>query len=206
MNDRIVLGIESAIGGGSLCMTNNGREIDSWVGNGNVSRAEDILPNIDRLARANSLDLRSVDRIIVSIGPGSFTGIKVGIATVLGLRASLRTTCVGISALEALSLITVDENAVTAVPMGRGGICVQSFRKQVPDTEPRLIYDRELVCIGIEAIGKLVLHGSLFDRERFPEAVDAGFNVASHLCAAIDSKFISNDIRPLFVDRKSSNI
>jgi tRNA threonylcarbamoyl adenosine modification protein YeaZ len=206
LNDRIVLGIESAIGGGSLCITNNGREIDSWVGDGNVSRAEDILPNIDRLNRANSLDLRSFDRIIVSIGPGSFTGIKVGIATVLGLRASLGTTCVGISALEALSLITVDENAVIAVPMGRGGICVQSFRKGISNSEPRLIDHRELIRIGSETIGKLVLHGSLFDEERFPNAVDAGFNVASHLCAAIDSKFISNDLRPLFVDRKSSNI
>ena len=206
MSDRIVLGIESAIAGGSACISNNDGEIDSWIGVGSVSRAEELLPNIDRLLRANSIGLKEIDRIIVSIGPGSFTGIKIGISPVLGLRSATGITCLGISTLKALSLIVGDVDAITAVPVGRGTICIQSFRNGEADTEPSLIDNSELVRFGSESDAKPVLHASLFDPERFPNAIDAGWNLASHLCAAADSKFASDDLRPLFVERKSSNI
>ena len=118
MSDRIVLGIESAIAGGSACISNNDGEIDSWIGVGSVSRAEELLPNIDRLLRANSIGLKEIDRIIVSIGPGSFTGIKIGISTVLGLRAATGITCLGISTLKALSLIVGDVDTVVSKRRG----------------------------------------------------------------------------------------
>ena len=205
MTDRIVLGIESAIAGGSICITSNGREVDSWIGDQSISKAEKLLPNIDRLMRKNSISLKEIDRIIVSSGPGSFTGIKVGISTVLGLRTALGTTSLSISTLHALSSI-LDDDLIAAVPVGRGTICIQSFRKGEADTEPILIDDGELVRISTESDFKVVLHGSLFDRERFPNAIDAGWNMASHLCSAVDSQFVSDDLSPLFVERKSSNI
>ena len=83
---------------------------------------------------------------------------------------------------------------------------IQSFRNGEADTEPSLIDNSELVRFGSESDAKPVLHASLFDPERFPNAIDAGWNLASHLCAAADSKFASDDLRPLFVERKSSNI
>jgi len=206
LSDRLILGIESAIAGGSICISNNDGEIDSWVGEETVSRAENLLPNIDRLMRANSISLEVIDRIVVSIGPGSFTGIKIGISTVLGLRSALGVFCLGISTLEALPLSVGNVNAIAAVPVGRGTICIQSFHNGEADAEPSLIDESELDRISSETDAKLVLHGSLFDRERFPNAIDAGWNIASHLCTAAWSKFASDDLRPLFVERKSSNI
>ena len=205
MNDRLVLGIESAIAGGSICITSNGREVDSWVGNQSISKAEELLPNIDRLMRENSISLKDFDRIIVSSGPGSFTGIKVGISTVMGLRASTGMISLSISTLHALSAI-LDDDLIAAIPVGRGTICFQSFAKSQPISEPKLVDQAELIEISSDSRSKLVLHGSLFDRVRFPNAIDAGWNMASHLCSAVDSQFVSDDLRPLFVERKSSNI
>ena len=205
MNDRLVLGIESAIAGGSICITSNGREVDSWVGNQSISKAEELLPNIDRLMRENSISLKDFDRIIVSSGPGSFTGIKVGISTVMGLRASTGMISLSISTLHALSAI-LDDDLIAAIPVGRGTICFQSFDKSQPISEPKLVDQAELIEISSDSRSKLVLHGSLFDRVRFPNAIDAGWNMASHLCSAVDSQFVSDDLRPLFVERKSSNI
>jgi len=202
----IILAIESAIAGGSVCIANNDIEIASWVGEGTVSRAENLLPTIDRLLRANSISLKEIDRITVSIGPGSFTGIKVGISTALGLRAASGIRCLGISTLKALSLIVGDVDSITAVPVGRGTICFQSFAKGQPTSEPKLVDQAELIRISSDSRSKLILHGSLFDRERFPNAIDAGWNMALHLCSAVDSQFVSDDLSPLFVERKSSNI
>jgi tRNA threonylcarbamoyl adenosine modification protein YeaZ len=206
VTNRIVLGIESAIAGGSICITNNGREVDSWIGDQSISKAEELLPNIDRLLRVNSIKLKEIDRIIVSSGPGSFTGIKVGISTVLGLRAALGTTCVSISTLHALSSSILDDDLIAAVPVGRGTICFQSFAKGQPTSEPKLVDQAELIRISSDSRSKLILHGSLFDRERFPNAIDAGWNMALHLCSTVDSQFVSDDLSPLFVERKSSNI
>lgn len=206
MSDRFVLGIESAIAGGSVCITCSNRELGSWIGDRDVSRAEDLLPNIDRLLRENSISLGDLDRIIVSVGPGSFTGIKVGISTVLGLHAALGVTCLGISAMDALSLVDGYADVNIAVPMGRGTICVQSYSDNRTASKPHLLSARELVSIASVGGPRLVLHGSLFDRERFPNAIDAGWNVASRLCAAVDSQYSSTELRPLFVERKSDNI
>ena len=205
MSGSIVLGIESAIAGGSICLTRNGAEIGSWVGDQSISKAEELLPNIDRLLRENSLGPHDIDRIIVSIGPGSFTGIKVGIATVLGLRASVGTTCLGINALQAISLSRDNGEVTVAVPVGRGTICIQSFTNGRPTSEPELLNEKELDAL-IDSESTPILHGSLYDPARFPGSVDAGWNIASHLSAAVDSPFAIPELRPLFVERKSANI
>ena len=205
MSEAIFLGIESAITGGSVCITSNGREIGAWVGNQSISKAEELLPNIDRLLRENSLGLLDIHRVIVSIGPGSFTGIKVGIATVFGFRAASGLTCLGIDALSAMSLSAIGTDAIIVVPVGRGTICIQSFSNGKPTSELELVNDGEIDALS-QRSSKLVLHGSLFDSERFPSAINAGWNIASYLCSAVDSEFVSSDIRPLFLERKSSNI
>jgi len=201
LSDRIVLGIESAIAGGSISICKNDIEIGSWIGDQNVSRAEELLPNIDLLLRSRSISLDGIGRIIVSLGPGSFTGIKIGLSTVLGLRAALGITCVGISALSALALISKDRLVTAAVPVGRGTVCVQTFNDSEAIGKPKLINEVELEQICAADGSRLLLHGSLFDPNRFPGAVNAGWNIASHLCSAVDSPAVTTDLRPMFVER-----
>ena len=204
MSDEIVLGIESAIAGGSICLAAGGREVGSWVGDQSVSKAEELLPNIDRLLRENDLTVDKIDSIIVSTGPGSFTGIKVGISTVLGLRAALGVTCVGLNLLRALSLQKPGDEIMALVPVGRGTLCIQSFKASREISPPELLYDNDVTDEIFPTSQALVVHALLHNR--FPNAIDAGWNMASYLCAAADSDFVSTDLRPLFVERKSANI
>jgi tRNA threonylcarbamoyladenosine biosynthesis protein TsaB len=201
LSDRIVLGIESAIAGGSISIRKNDAEVGSWIGDQSVSRAEELLPNIDLLLRSRSISLDAIERIIVSLGPGSFTGIKIGLATVLGLRAALGITCVGINALSSLALISTGRLITAAVPIGRGTVCVQAFSEKEAIGKPRLINAVELEQIYAGDGSQLVMHGSLFDADRFPGAMNAGWNIASHLCSAVDSPSVTTDLRPMFVER-----
>jgi tRNA threonylcarbamoyladenosine biosynthesis protein TsaB len=50
-----------------------------------------------------ALDLRDIDGFAVTVGPGSFTGLRIGISTVKGLAFSMAKPCVGVSTLEALA-------------------------------------------------------------------------------------------------------
>src|SRR5258708_18599521 len=99
---EFTLAIESAISGGSISLL-KGREIANWIGSSNVSKAEDLLANIDHLLAANDIALNEIDLITVSAGPGSFTGIRIGIATALGLKAGLGIAMSSESALKAIA-------------------------------------------------------------------------------------------------------
>ena len=75
---RAFLGIETAILGGSISLSVNGR---AFTPSFSVSRSETILASIQRSLVDANIELSQVDCIAVSIGPGSFTGIRTGIAT-----------------------------------------------------------------------------------------------------------------------------
>ncbi|MGQ0543253.1 MAG: tRNA (adenosine(37)-N6)-threonylcarbamoyltransferase complex dimerization subunit type 1 TsaB, partial [Blastocatellia bacterium] len=100
-----VLAIESAIQDGSIALFRDGKEIASVGGSDDVSRAEELLPNIEKLFNDTGIKFDEIDLIAVSRGPGSYTGIRIGIATVLGLARALNISCAGVSVLEAMTIL-----------------------------------------------------------------------------------------------------
>ena len=67
------------------------------------SHARSLMGAIDRVLRESGHSLREVQNLAVSIGPGSFTGLRVGLATMLGFRAVLGTAIVPVPTLEAMA-------------------------------------------------------------------------------------------------------
>ena len=67
------------------------------------AHAKWLVPTIDRVLRANGLTLASLDGLAVSIGPGSFTGLRVGLATMQGFRAVTGLPLVAVPTLEAMA-------------------------------------------------------------------------------------------------------
>lgn len=124
-----ILAIESAIRGGSIALFQNGEIVDTWLGEGGVSRAEDLLWNIDRMLKIHGIAKNSLTQIVVSIGPGSFTGIRIGLATAMGLATALNIDLAKYSILQAMVASQPNSQSLsTAVPVGRGVVCMQTFR------------------------------------------------------------------------------
>ena len=67
------------------------------------NHSEKIMPVIEQALQETNLDLKNIDLIVCDKGPGSFTGIRIGVATVLAFQDSLNIPCVGISSLEAIA-------------------------------------------------------------------------------------------------------
>ncbi|MBI1251987.1 MAG: tRNA (adenosine(37)-N6)-threonylcarbamoyltransferase complex dimerization subunit type 1 TsaB [Alphaproteobacteria bacterium] len=67
-------------------------------------QAERIAPMARDAAAQAGVAFRAIERIAVTTGPGSFTGVRVGLAFARGLALALKVPCVGISTLEALAL------------------------------------------------------------------------------------------------------
>lgn len=88
--------------------------------------AERLMPMIEALLAESNVSFANLDRIAVTTGPGSFTGVRVGIAAARGLALALGIPAVGVNSLEALALPVLKRQsvgtAVAALDAKRGEI------------------------------------------------------------------------------------
>src|SRR5919107_4525311 len=68
-----------------------------------VSRAATLLEDVDALLRQAGAHTREVEALAVGIGPGSFTGVRIGLSTARGLALALGVPVAGVSTLDALA-------------------------------------------------------------------------------------------------------
>ena len=69
----------------------------------NLTHSQTLLPLCDSMLTAAGMTLRDMDLFAVSMGPGSFTGLRIGIGAVKGMAQGLNKPCLGVSTLEALA-------------------------------------------------------------------------------------------------------
>ena len=75
------------------------------------NHSEKIMPVIEQILQETHLNLKDINLFVCDKGPGSFTGIRIGVGTVLAFQDSLKSPCIGISSLEALAY-NVQENGL----------------------------------------------------------------------------------------------
>jgi len=98
-----ILAIDTATNSGGAALSRNGEVIASLMVKTPLQYAEKILYLVDFLLNQHKLKLGEMDCFAVANGPGSFTGLRVGIATVKGFCQGLNKPAVGISTLESLA-------------------------------------------------------------------------------------------------------
>lgn len=81
----------------------NEKSIDKIELNNGLTHSETLMPILKQILEKNSLVLKDFDLIAIDIGPGSFTGIRIGVATAKAFSDSLTIPCVGIDSLEILA-------------------------------------------------------------------------------------------------------
>jgi len=114
-----------------------------------TSRAATVLEDVDALLRQAGAHTRELEAIAVGIGPGSFTGIRIGLATARGLALALGVPVAGVSTLDALSAGA--PGAVPVIDARRGEVFVllETPRVLAPD---RLELTAGTVCVGSGAV------------------------------------------------------
>src|SRR5215813_13565691 len=124
----IILAIETATRAGSVAVS-HGEEILAFTsGEASSSHLTDLIENIDQVLREAGLELSDVDLFAAANGPGSFTGLRIGLATVKSMAVAMGKKCMGVSTLAAVAHAAGEsERTVAMLPAGRGEVFAQMF-------------------------------------------------------------------------------
>jgi tRNA threonylcarbamoyladenosine biosynthesis protein TsaB len=98
-----VLGVETATLAGSVAVAGEEGLMGEYTLNVSLTHSERLLPAIDQLLQGLALPFSDIDVLAISLGPGSFTGIRIGVSTIKGLSFASEKPVVSIPTLDALA-------------------------------------------------------------------------------------------------------
>ena len=99
----LTLAFESSAKAASVALVRDGSLISQYSQCSALTHSRTLLPMAEDMLKNAELSLRDVDLFAVAHGPGSFTGIRIGVSTVKGLAWASGKPCVGVSTLEAMA-------------------------------------------------------------------------------------------------------
>ncbi|NJD68565.1 MAG: tRNA (adenosine(37)-N6)-threonylcarbamoyltransferase complex dimerization subunit type 1 TsaB [Candidatus Methylomirabilota bacterium] len=99
----LVMGIETSTMQGGVALVSAAGVICEYTLNVKATHSERLLPLIDRALQDAGVGLGQVEGLAVAVGPGSFTGLRIGLSTVKGLAIAGGQPLVGVSTLEAMA-------------------------------------------------------------------------------------------------------
>jgi tRNA threonylcarbamoyladenosine biosynthesis protein TsaB len=146
----LILAIETATLAGSIAIARGAEIVRSGNGDPAVSHSDTLLADLDALLKDSEVQLSELNVFAVAVGPGSFTGLRIGIATVKALATTLDRPCAAIPTLQAVALAGGPaENSVALLPAGRGEVFAQLFAVTngtvTPRDEPSHMTPKKLV-------------------------------------------------------------
>ena len=120
MNVLTILGIDTSVKIASVAVSTEEKVLSQTTVYTKLTHSQVILPICKDVLKNAGLELSDIDGIAVSAGPGSYTGLRIGIAAVKAMCFALEKPCIGISTLEALAYnVLLHKGIICAVMAAR---------------------------------------------------------------------------------------
>jgi tRNA threonylcarbamoyladenosine biosynthesis protein TsaB len=98
-----ILALDTSTFVGTVAVLRDGELISEWSASVRASHGETLIPQLARALEHANLTLAELDLFAVGIGPGSFTGVRIGVATAKGLALAQGKPLVGVTSLRVLA-------------------------------------------------------------------------------------------------------
>lgn len=122
----LILSLETATRTGSVALTRGTQLLAIRAGEAQTSHSTKLLQCVAEVLKEAGADLPQVELFAVASGPGSFTGLRIGVATVKSFAATLSRSCIGIPTLSAVAHAAGTSKLTLAmIPAGRGEVFTQ---------------------------------------------------------------------------------
>ena len=128
-----ILGLESSAKAASAAVTQDGRLVSQYWQASGLTHSRTLLKMAEDLLKNMELTMDDIDIVAAAIGPGSFTGIRIGTAAAKGLAWGADKPACGVSTLEAMAYHLIDREDVVICPVmdaRRGQVYNAKFRAE----------------------------------------------------------------------------
>lgn len=126
----MILAIETSLRSASISVYNNNRELGFYIFGEDEPISQNLVPGIKTLFKDVGISSQEITSVAVSNGPGSLTGIRVGISVGLGLAYSWGVNCLGIALTEAMRSIIKEDTVMAIVAAGKTQCYFHYFSSQ----------------------------------------------------------------------------
>ncbi len=152
-----ILSMECSATPASVAIIEDGNLLASSFVNVRLTHSQTLMPMVENILAASKLTINDIDGLCISNGPGSFTGVRIGISAVKGLAAPKNLPCVAVSTLRAIAENYSNTDCIVCAVMDAR--CNQVYNALFDITNgkiSRLCEDRALLCDELaEEIKKL---------------------------------------------------
>ena len=141
----LILAFESTAKAASCALVRDGRLLSQYTQCSGLTHSRTLLPMGEDMLKNAELTLMDVDLLAVAHGPGSFTGVRIGVSMVKGLAWASDKACVGVSTLEAMAWHGLSAGGLICPVMDARRSQVYNALFRIEDGRPvRLTEDRPL--------------------------------------------------------------
>jgi len=179
--DLLTLGVDTSTERRSVALLRAGRVLSASSSELREGGSAGLLADVDRVLASASVGLKDVGLFAAAVGPGSFTGLRSGLATVKGLALTSGKPAVGVPTLHAVARgARPARRAVALIPAGRGEVFAQilsvSAEGFVTEVEPPTHLPPARLCEGVARLGggvKWVGGGAVKFRDLIRQAAES---------------------------------
>lgn len=149
----VILAIDTSAKSVSCALVRDGSVLASYFANNGLTHSQTLLPMVEHLLQTAGISLQQIDALAVNTGPGSFTGVRIGVSAVKGLAFTHNLPCISVSTLESMAeMVSPVPNVVVCGVMDAR--CQQVYTAIFTGREdgaPRRLTEDE--AISIEELG-----------------------------------------------------
>lgn len=147
-----ILALDSTASPASAALCMDSKVLSFSYINTGLTHSQTLLPMVENVLENSGCSLCDVDSIAVSNGPGSFTGVRIGVATVKGLAFAQDKPCIAVSTLEAMAynMIGVDCVVFALMDARRNQVYNAVFENSAGEVK-RLCEDRAVAIESLKA-------------------------------------------------------
>lgn len=147
-----IIALDTSAKAASVCLAEGNRIIGAFFINTALTHSQTLMPMTEQLCRQSGVPLAEIEAVAVNAGPGSFTGVRIGVAAAKGLAFPRSLPCVAVSTLESMAYNFLGSDCVVCALMdARCAQVYNAFFRVTGERVVRLCEDRAVSLVQLAA-------------------------------------------------------
>ena len=208
----VVLALDTTTAAGSVALADEARVLEVAALDPSQPVATRVPADLIAMLERHQLALPRIDLFAVATGPGSFTGLRIGIATMQGLALAGQKPLIGVSAFEALASFVDAPHIGVWIDAWRGEVYAAEYEGNVQLRLPIVAPPEQVFAATQHRDGTFVGDGAVRYRDRLPHVIEPTPLIAGAVATLANARAEAGErpsphaIRPMYVRRPDAEL